>query len=118
MVTFLNYSHSNDDTFYQPNYTRSRSALRSPLNSERWNLEMGLFLYDVSRLYTKLATSSDTLETNFATVVNGFSESSSINWSEDATPEAIVASGLEALAEILKGYRNRLDVLEKGLANG
>lgn len=114
MVTFIGNLHSNETQFYQPNFSRSRQALRSPRNSESLNLEMSLFAYDVTKLYERIVLIEAVLVNDFTIMNNGDTTITNI-LTDDAIPTGIDIPSLEDITSRLKGFSDRLEILEKGL---
>lgn len=98
--------------FLQPQFTRYHHAHRSPLNSEKLNLEAGQIRYDLFKLYEKI--NNLIINTN-----NAFTELGEFS---DATPSILwddgIASPVPNLSELgkrLEMLGRRLEIIEKGL---
>ena len=115
MISFLAQLHSTETVFYQPNYSRSRHALRSPLNSERLNLEDNQFAFDIAKLYENIALLEAKIEQDLTIINSGDSTVYNVTMSGDATPTAVTIKSLNSITRRVEALSKRLEVLEKGL---
>ena len=115
MISFIAKYHLTETQFYQPNLSRSRQALRSPRSSERINLEVSQFLFDIYKLYEKVLAAESTLDDDFETMNEGDTTVYQITMSGDATPSSVKIPSLESIALRFEAFNKRLEVIEKGL---
>lgn len=115
MVSFIGKYHSNEKVFYQPNVMRLRAPLRSPMNSERLNLEAGQFRYDIFNLYQQNDSAQTKLDSNLSMINDGDSSVYQITKANVATPTAITIKSLASLAAKFDTLNRRMEILEKGL---
>jgi len=86
------------------------------MNSERLNLESGLFAYDVYNLFAKETDLETDLLEKLSILADGSNETISIYLSGDATPNSISLNGMADLCSRIDSLNTRLEIIEKGLA--
>ncbi len=96
-----------EEWLIQPQFTRYHHAYRSPRSSERLNLEMSQFAYDVNKLYQLVEELQTEMLESFDTIVD---------LDPSNVPSAMnITMTIEDLNEQLRSISDRLEILEKGL---
>lgn len=101
--------HTSED-FQQPQLTKYHHAFRSPMSTEKMNLEANQLRYDIFKLRERLNNIQSNTEDSFSVVIDG---SDLDTYLYSATPTSI--QSVEGLVQILNGLSHRLEILEKGL---
>lgn len=105
MATILP-EYSTEDIFIQPQLTRYHHKHRSPMDSEKLNLELTQTRYDIFKLYELMSV----LESNLVSYFSIIEEASS------GVPAALGQfTGLNDLNTRLQRLADRIETLEKGL---
>lgn len=95
-----------EDVFRQPQFTRYHHSFRSPINSERMNLELSQLRYDIFKLYEFISNIESNLTSHFK----------NIQTAEGQIPDALGSiTGLDDLNVAVQRLANRIEILEKDL---
>lgn len=100
---------------YQPHLIRYHHAYRSPMNSQRLNLQQNSLAYDIMKLNQKMITFESKLDTQ---MTNWFDNSTTLigytmTWWDTTTVNPPSYSNVEDISVILNGYLKRLKTLEQ-----
>lgn len=104
-----------DGVVYQPHLIRYHHSFRSPMNSERMNLEQQIFLYDITKLNEKAFTFEVALNSQLATLFDNSTLLSgyTITWADTTTMNPVYYSNIEDISVVLSSYIKRLETLEQ-----
>lgn len=99
-------NYATEDIFHQPQLTRHHHPFRSPMNSEKMNLELSQLRYDIFKLYQLISSIDSNLISYFK----------NIQTPEDQIPSALGSlTGLDDCNMVVQRLADRIEILEKGL---
>lgn len=104
------------EAVYQPHMVRYHHAYRSPINSERFNLQQQAFAYDIFKLYGKTDTLKTKVDTQTETLFDdGIGITGSWSWknSDLTVLSPMTIQSLNGLMGKLKLIEQRTKVLEQ-----